>query len=174
MKVENTHISLEKFGKELKKQSRANLTRTKKNASKSLYESIDYETKEMPNSLEFSFNMLPYGDFVDKGVSGTKQRYNTPFKYTNEPPPFVEILKWVQQRRLMFRDNKGRFAKGGQRTLAFLIRRKIFTKGMKPTHFYSKPFDRLYEKLPADLIAAYQLDVQNFLAFARNNKRLDQ
>ena len=174
MKPVRTMLSLDEFGKELRKQSRSNLTRGKKNVSKKLYNSIGYETEQHPNSIEFSFNMLPYGDFVDKGVSGTQQRYNTPFKYTNEPPPFKDLYEWVKARRLNLRDKNGRFAKGGQKTLTFLIRRKIFTKGMKPTHFYSKPFDRLFKRLPQELIEAYQLDMREFLSFARKNKRLNQ
>jgi len=167
-------LSLDEFGKELRKQSRSNLTRGKKNVSRKLYDSIGYETQEHPNSIEFSFNMLPYGDFVDKGVSGTQQRYNTPFKFTNKMPPREPILKWIKARRLNLRDDQGRFAKGGQKTLAFLIQRKLFTKGMKPTHFYSKPFDRLFKRMPQELLEAYQFDMRDFLTFARDNKRLNQ
>lgn len=167
-------LSLDEFGKELRKQSRSNLTRGKKNVSRKLYDSIGYETEQHPNSIEFTFNMLPYGDFVDKGVSGTEKKYNTPFKYTNKMPPRDPILKWIKARRLNLRDEQGRFAKGGQKTLAFLIQRKLFTKGMKPTHFYSKPFDRLFKRLPQDLLEAYQLDMRDFLSFARQNKRLNQ
>lgn len=166
--------TFEDFGKELRKQSRANLTRQKKNATSALYKSIGYEVEEHPNSFEFSFNMLPYGDYVDKGVSGTKRKYDSPYKYTNKMPPRQPLLEWARGRRLFYRDEQGRFKKGGINTLAFLIQRKIFRLGMRPTHFYSKPFERLFKRLPQDIVEAYALDMQDFLAFSRNNKRLNE
>ena len=172
MKTVNTVLSLDAFGKELKRQSRANLTRNKKNASRSLYESINYETVQHKNSFEFSFNMLPYGDFVDKGVSGTKRKFDTPYSYTNKMPPRDPILDWIKGKNIFLRNEKGQFKKGGQNTLAFLIQRKIFTKGMKPTHFYSKPFERLFKRLPDEVVKSYALDMQEFISFSRQNKRL--
>ena len=75
--------SLNKFAKYVVQQSRSNLTKGKKNASKSLYNSIKYDSKVMPNSFSLSFIMDEYGMYQDKGVSGTEKKYNTPFKYTN-------------------------------------------------------------------------------------------
>ena len=96
--ISRTQLTLDEFGKELRKQSRSNLTRNKKNVSKGLYKSIDYHVKEMQNSFEFSFKMEPYGDYVDKGVSGTKKKYDTPFAYTNKQPSIAHILPWVKRR----------------------------------------------------------------------------
>ena len=61
MKGENTQKALNKFGKYLVKESRKNLTRKKKNVSNSLYNSLDYKIKAMPNSFEFYFLMNEYG-----------------------------------------------------------------------------------------------------------------
>jgi hypothetical protein len=165
--------TLRDFGKELRRQSRANLTRKKKNVSKGLYDSLDYYVKESPNSFEFAFTMAEYGDYVDKGVSGTDRKFNTPFSYKDKPPPFQNIFDWVKARRLYKRDKKtGRFTKGGQKALAFAIRQKIFTQGMESTHFYSKPFERLFKRLPQDIVEAYALDLRDFISFSRQNKRL--
>lgn len=171
--MSNVKETLAAFGKELRKQARANLTRKKKNVTSALYKSIDYTVEQHPNSFEFAFEMLPYGDYVDKGVSGTQKRYDTPFNYSNKRPPFAPLHKWVLARRLFMRNEKGQFAKGGQKRLTYLIINKIYTKGIAPTHFYSKPFERLYKRLPKDLIEAYQLDARDLLSFARNNKRLN-
>ncbi len=36
---------------------------------------------EMPNSIGVYFEMEPYGNFQDKGVSGVKQKFDTPYSY---------------------------------------------------------------------------------------------
>lgn len=170
VEVENTLLN---FGKELKRQSRANLTRRKKNVSRKLYDSIDYKVKVYPSgALAFAFEMEPYGDYVDKGVSGTQRKFNTPFSYTTRRPPVAPLLEWVRARRLFLRDEKGRFSKGGQQRLAYLIRNKIFTQGMEPTKFYSQPFEQLFKRLPENIAKAYAKSIPDFIAFARNNKRL--
>ena len=97
MKGENTKRVLDKFGKYLVKESRKNLTRKKKNVTNSLYESLDYDFKAMPNSFEFDFLMNEYGEWVDKGRKAGKN------------PPFSAIRKWVEDRRIQFRSNKGKF-----------------------------------------------------------------
>ena len=69
--MDNTKKALEKFGKYLVKESRKNLTRKKKNVTSSLYDSLDYQVKAMPNSFEFDFLMEEYGEWVDKGRGHT-------------------------------------------------------------------------------------------------------
>ena len=95
--MDNTKKALEKFGKYLVKESRKNLTRKKKNVTSSLYDSLDYQVKAMPNSFEFDFLMEEYGEWVDKGRRAGKN------------PPFSPLRKWVEDRRIQFRDNSGRF-----------------------------------------------------------------
>ena len=63
-KAENTKLALDKFGKYLVTQSRANLTRQKKNVTKTLYNSLDYEVKVNPKSIEFDFIMEAYGEWL--------------------------------------------------------------------------------------------------------------
>jgi len=86
--------ALDKFGKYIVQQSRSNLTKSKKNASKELYNSISYEAKEHKNSFSFSLSMEDYGQFIDAGVKGVggagwkqKRVDNSKFKYTNKIPP---------------------------------------------------------------------------------------
>ena len=78
-------------------------------------------------------------------------------------PPHEPILQWVKARGLKFRDSKGKFSKGSQRSLAFLIQRSIYRDGIKPTLFFTKPFEAAFKKLPDDLIKAYGLDLEKFL-----------
>ena len=151
MKGENTKRVLDKFGKYLVKESRKNLTRKKKNVTNSLYESLDYDIKAMPNSFEFDFLMNEYGEWVDKGRKAGKN------------PPFSPLRKWVQDRRIQFRSNKGKFQTYDQ--TAWAIVKSIGKKGIPASNFYSRPFNLGYAKLPNEIVEAYALDVEDFLEF---------
>jgi len=151
MKGENTQRALDKFGKYLVRESRKNLTRKKKNVTNSLYESLDYDVKAMPNSFEFDFLMNEYGEWVDKGRKAGKN------------PPFSPLRKWVQDRRIQFRSNKGRFQTYDQ--TAWAIVKSIGKKGIPASNFYSRPFNLGYAKLPQELVEAYALDMEDFLEF---------
>ena len=75
---ENIEATLDKFARYVVQQARSNLTRQKRNTSKRLYESLGYDLRVSSNSFSLSFKMEEYGDYLDKGVSGTKKKYNTP------------------------------------------------------------------------------------------------
>ena len=149
--MDNTKKALEKFGKYLVKESRKNLTRKKKNVTSSLYDSLDYQVKAMPNSFEFDFLMEEYGEWVDKGRKAGKN------------PPFSPLRKWVQDRRIQFRDNSGRFQTYDQ--TAWAVVKSIGKKGIEPSNFYTRPFNLGFQKLPNEVAEAYALDVEEFLEF---------
>lgn len=151
MKGENTKKALDKFGKYLVKESRKNLTRKKKNVTNSLYESLDFDVKAMPSSFSFDFLMNEYGEWVDKGRKAGKN------------PPFSPLRKWVQDRRIQFRSNKGKFQSYDQ--TAWAIVKSIGKKGIPASNFYSRPFNLGYAKLPNEIVEAYALDVEDFLEF---------
>lgn len=149
--MDNTKKALEKFGKYLVKESRKNLTRKKKNVTSSLYDSLDYQVKAMPNSFEFDFLMEEYGEWVDKGRRAGKN------------PPFSPLRKWVEDRRIQFRDNRGRFQTYDQ--TAWAVVKSIGKKGIEPSNFYTRPFNLGFQKLPNEVAEAYALDVEEFLDF---------
>ena len=68
--LKNVQQELNRFAKYVIQQSRTNLTKGKKNSSKELYNSLDYDLNVSPNSFSMSFLMEEYGIFQDKGVSG--------------------------------------------------------------------------------------------------------
>ena len=168
--------SLNKFAKEVIKQSRANLTRGDKNVTKELYDSLKYDLNVSKNSFSLSIFMQKYGDFQDKGVQGSnpsmvrngvQKAPNSPYSFKDKFPPSEPIRKWIRARGLRYRDEKGRFKKGGEKTLTFLIQRSIFAQGLKPSLFFTKPFTNRFEKLPNSLIEAYGLELTDLLNFTR-------
>jgi len=162
MQLKETRDALNKFAKYVIQQSRSNLTKGKKNASKELYNSLDSDIKVSKNSFELSFLMEDYGVFQDKGVSGTEKKYNTPFKYTNKKPPASAFSNWVVRKGLKgTRDSKGRFT--SRKGLQFAIANSIYKKGIKPSLFFTKPFEKAFNNLPKDIVKAYALDVEKLL-----------
>ena len=169
MQLKDTRDALNAFGKYVVQQSRSKLTQSNKNASKRLYESLGYELKVMPNSFSMAFLMDNYGEYQDKGVSGTEVKYNTPYKYTNKMPPPSAFSQWVVRKGLKgTRDASGRFV--SRKGLQFAIAKSIFKKGIKPSLFFTKPFEAAFKNLPDDIVEAYGLDVENFLKTTINNK----
>lgn len=168
---ENTLKTLTEFSKYVVKQSRINLTKGGKNVSKQLYDSIGYDLKVSDNSFELGFNMQDYGQFQDLGVRGKTSSLrapNSPFRFGtgNGAKGGLKngIDSWVKRKRIQFKNRKtGKFMT--YENTAFLIRNSIYNKGLKPTMFFSKPFEAGFINLPDDVIKAYGLDVEEFLKY---------
>jgi hypothetical protein len=158
MEKNEQQIILEQFRDYVIKQARTNLTRLKKNSSKKLYDSIKGEIKAMPNSLRVYFDMAEYGFFQDKGVSGTKKKYDTPFSYTNKMPPPKAFDKWMVKKGIAPRNKAGKFQT--RKGLQFAIARSIFENGIKPSLFFTKPFEQAFKNLPDEMIEAYGLEAE--------------
>ena len=165
--LKNVQQELNRFAKYVIQQSRTNLTKGKKNSSKTLYNSLDYDLNVSPNSFSMSFLMEDYGVFQDKGVSGIKKKYNTPYKYTNKMPPPSKMDKWIVRKGLKgVRGKDGKFI--SRKSLQFMIARSIYNNGIKPSLFFTKPFQKAFTNLDKDIIEAYRLDVEELLKFTTN------
>ena len=172
MRLKKTEAALEAFKNFVIQQARTRLTKSKKNVSKELYNSLKGNVKVMPNSINVDFQMEDYGLFQDKGVSGTEKKYNTPYSYTTKMPPVKPLSDWAQSKNIRLRDAQGKYKKGNYNTIGFLIARSIYKKGIKPSLFFTKPFEQGFKKLPDELINSFGLDVDDFLAFTFNEDRL--
>lgn len=170
--LDNVQKELNRFAKYVVSQSKANLTRGKKKSSNRLYDSIDYDLNVSANSFSLKFLMEEYGKFQDKGVSGTKKKYDTPYSYKDKMPPPNKMDKWIVKKNLKgLRNDKGQFI--SRKSLQFMIARSIFKKGIKPSLFFTKPFEKAFKDLPQDIVKAYALDVEELIKFTTNgnNKR---
>jgi hypothetical protein len=155
MEKSEVQKALERFRDHVVSISKRNLTNKQKNSSKKLYNSIKGKVKANPNSFELEFTMEDYGVFQDAGVSGTKKKYNTPYSYKSKMPPPKAFDKWLVKKGIAPRDN-GRFT--SRKSLAFLIARNVYRNGIKPSLFFTKPFEAAYKNLPQELIDKYGLD----------------
>tara|TARA_B100001093_G_C26125794_1_gene716964 strand:+ start:43 stop:558 length:516 start_codon:yes stop_codon:yes gene_type:complete len=163
MELQGTRKILNSFAKYVIQQSRSNLSKDKKNVSKALYNSLEYDIDlDFDGSgLILQFLMEEYGAYQDQGVSGTKKKYNTPFSYTNKRPNIGALDKWAVRKsglKKKIRDKKGRFIP--RKSLIYLIANKIFFQGIKPSLFFTKPFEKRFKTLPNELISAFVNDVE--------------
>lgn len=167
--TEHTEKALKEFLKYTVSQAKANLTRKKKNSTKALYDSLDYEYNVSQSSFSASITALDYGEYQDKGVSGKKKKYNTPYSYKDKQPPASAFDKWIVRKGIAPRNDKGQFQT--RKGIAFAIARGVFINGIKPSRFLSDPFEKGFKRLPDEIIQAYGLDVETFLNFVINGKK---
>lgn len=170
MQLEEVNKALNQFAKDVVIGAKREITRQGKGGG-NLSKLLDYDLNASKNSFYLEFLGADYMDFVDRGVSGKERRYDTPYRFTNKMPPRKEILKWVNKKRMRLKDDKGRFVKNGQNSLAFLIQRSIFKKGLKPSLFFTKPFEKHFKKLPKELEIAYALDIEDFIDYTFKQRR---
>ncbi len=167
--LDNLEKELKNFAKYVVTKSRMNLRSSGKNSSGVLSNSLDSEVKVSKNSFQLEFLMQEYGIFQDKGVKGkssSSKAPNSPFRFgsgTGKKGGLTEgINKWVQRKRFQFRDRKsGRFL--SYKSTAFLISRSIYQKGIAPSMFFTKPFEKAFKGLSKDLLEPFKLDIENFM-----------
>ncbi len=168
--------ALDIFGKSVVKQSRTQLTKKDKNASKSLWNSISYEAKESKNSFELSFSMEDYGAFINDGVVGTEQNKTTSgglklgkkkFRYKKgikNKPSYKHFIKWATSKGIVSRNKKGQFAT--KRGLAEAVSWSVWRGGSKTTNFFTRPFEVAFKKFPTEIAEAYGLEAEKLLEIA--------
>lgn len=150
-----------RFGKNVVKRARGNLTRAKKKASGALWKSIRYRYKK--NVLRFEY--LYYGAFHDEGVSGhgrgggytsrgklaargrVKSIADPEYKFTKGPvgpEAQTSFASWIRTKGIKPRDAMGKFVKvtpSSLSSLNFLLRRAVGRYGIEPTRFFSEAIE---------------------------------
>jgi len=159
--------ALEKFRDLVVAEAKNELQRLNKDSSGKLRNSIKGEVKEMPNSIGVYFEMEPYGNFQDKGVSGTQRKFDTPYSYKTKMPPPSAFDKWIVRKGIAPRSATGKFQ--SRKGLQFAIAKSVFKYGIRPSLFFTRPFEAAYKTLPDTLIDKYGLDAEQLL-----NEILDQ
>ena len=168
-----TRRVLERYKKYVVSQAKRNLSkgrmvRGKKQSYKSsgkLHGSIKgYVTSKMNRDIKgrftggsampsLTFEMAQYGKFIDEGVKGSKSTHRdslmSPNKFRNNKKsvPVGRIRAWCTK-------------KGISEKLAYIIAKSIYEKGIRASHFFTKPLQKRnksmwvqYHKAVADDIA---------------------
>jgi hypothetical protein len=109
--------------------------------------------------------------FVDQGVKGNdpsrvspnakikgQQAPNSKYRFGSGKSnrtfqEFVNAMsKWAKQKNIRFRDEKGRFKAGNYKSLGYVIASNIYNRGLKPTMFFTKPFEKGIDKFSDEMI----------------------
>lgn len=182
MRTDNFKKELEKIRDQIIKDSKKNLASQGKTGQ--LYESIEATpVKQTKDSLSFQIKMEDYGKFVDKGVKGKdpskvkggdkairgQQAPNSPYKFGsgNMRGTFDDFAKsvgdWAKRRNFRLRDEKGRFVRGTYETIGKIIAGNIYNRGLKPSLFFTKAFEKAQETTTNKLEKALKIDAENMI-----------
>ncbi len=177
LKLEKVNKTIQMFRDYVIREAKDNLKRTGHNNTSSLTNSLKGEIVTDDNYAIVGFTMNDYGTFVDLGVKGktsSNKAPNSPYKFgsgTGKKGGLTQgINKWVKQKGFQFRDKRGRFL--SYDSTAYLITRSIFHKGIKPSLFFTKPFEAGYKKyIDIDLIKAFGQDVETIVDYNLKDRK---
>lgn len=130
-----------------------------------LAKSLKSYVKESKNSIQISFSMNEYGFYQDRGVKGVRSGKSlSGYQFgtgSGEKGGLTRgINKWVRRKQIQFRNKEtGQFMSYEQ--TARTIIRSIWQKGIKPSMFFTRPFEKYYKKLPKAVTEKYALDMVN-------------
>jgi hypothetical protein len=173
MDTKNIENYLNSFGRQVVNRSKANLQRAGKGGK--LEQSIKFEVIEDADGFTVQFFMSSYGQYVDKGVSGTQTKrtfkdyksktIKSPYSYKNRKghsqPPSKALDKWVVRKGIAPRDASGKFLK--RKTITFLIARSIGRNGIQGISFFQKPLGLGLKQFGKDLLGSVKEDIINSL-----------
>jgi hypothetical protein len=113
--------------------------------------------------------MEDYGMYQDRGVQGTQSgkslsgfRYKQSSNLIGLEAATGMFAEWARFRGLQPRDKKGRY--GSYRTMGFILAQSIKKKGLKPSLFFTKPFEAGLKRLPPELEEALRKEIDKNLA----------
>lgn len=132
-----------------------------------LRRSLGYVVIEQEGKIIFKFTSdVEYAAYINKGVSGIKKKYPSPFSFKGGDMPSKghvnSILKWMKAKPLRLRDPEtGSFVKATEakkKSAAFGIARNIRRQGIQPSYFMD---DAIYERIEKlEEVLAEMIDVK--------------
>lgn len=178
---------LNQFAKYVIQQSRSNLAKDGKSGGE-LYNTIGGQVSKTAEGFRLILEMEDYGKFQDKGVKGKdpskvspnakitgQQAPNAPYRFGSgsQRGTFKSFVKrmsiFAKQKNIRFRQNKivngkkvstGKYAKGGFDSVGYIIASNIYNRGIKPSMFFTKPFEAAFKRLPQELLEAYSVGIE--------------
>ena len=163
---------LEDFGNEMIIDLRAQLVKDKAYVSGNLAEQIEFTSVINGEGFVFSLRLKDYYDYVNKGVSGTDKKRNTPYSYMSSSKiPFYFAKQWMNNKGLF--KTKGstitslagkQYKVGSKDSQAFAMARSWKEKGTKGNHFYDNVVtEARLDKLKKDLASAAAGDLKTVI-----------
>ena len=171
---------LEDFGNEMQTDLKAELVKDGAYVSGDLAEQIEFTSVINGQGFVFSLRLKDYYDYVNKGVSGTDKKRNTPYSYMSSSKiPFYFAKQWMNNKGLFLPKGtaftslatKKTYKVGDRDSQAFAMARSWKEKGIKGNHFYDNVVtEARLDKLSQDLASAAAGDLK--IALTDTFKRL--
>ena len=148
----NLQQVLDDFTKDVAETYRGLLLRDGKNATGELISSIRPMTPELVDgAFECSLSLAPHWKYVENGRKAGKF------------PPIDNILDWVKAKPQLARPNRLDRKELAPKQLAFLVARKIATKGIQPGNQLEEAIDIVYARWKDRIDAAITADIEAIL-----------
>lgn len=145
----NLQQVLDDFTKDVAETYKSLLLRDGKNATGELISSIKPMTPELVNgTFECSLSLAPHWKYVENGRKAGKF------------PPIDNILDWVKAKPQLVRPNRLDRKEITPKQLAFLVARKIATKGIQPGNQLEEAMDIVYTRWKDRIDAAITADIE--------------
>ena len=163
---------LEDFGNEMQKDLRAELVKDGAYVSGDLAEQIEFTSVINGQGFVFSLRLKDYYDYVNKGVSGTDRKRNTPYSYMSSSKiPFYFAKQWMNNKGLFKAKGStitslagNQYKVGSKDSQAFAMARSWKEKGTKGNHFYDNVVtEARLDKLRKDLASAAAGDLKTVI-----------
>lgn len=162
---------LQDFGNEMQEALRQELRKKDINVSYELEQSIKFEAKIFGTQFRFTLELADYYDYINKGVSGTIKKYNTPYSRTKMPPE-SKIAQWMNNKGLFVPKgatvtsiaSRKTFTAGSKASQLFALRKAMKEQGTKPNHFYDNVVTpQRLKQLQDDLSKAAKGDIETLV-----------
>ena len=148
----NLQQVLDDFTKDVAETYRGLLLRDGKNATGELISSIRPMTPEIVDgTFECSLSLAPHWKYVENGRKAGKF------------PPVDNILDWVKAKPQLVRPNRLDRKELAPKQLAFLVARKIATKGIQPGNQLEEAMDIVYARWKDRIDAAITADIETVI-----------
>ena len=164
---------LEDFGNEMQKDLKAELVKDGAYVSGDLAEQIEFTSVINGEGFVFSLRLKDYYDYVNKGVSGTDRKRNTPYSYMSSSKiPFYFAKQWMNNKGLFLPKGtaftslatRKTYKVGSKDSQAFAMARSWKEKGTKGNHFYDNVVtEARLDKLRKDLASAAAGDLKTVI-----------
>ena len=163
---------LEDFGNEMQTSLKAELVKDGAYVSGDLAEQIEFSSVINGQGFVFTLRLKDYYDYVNKGVSGTDRKRNTPYSYMSSSKiPFYFAKQWMNNKGLFVAKGTtitslaGKQYKAGSKdSQAFAMARSWKEKGIKGNHFYDNVVtEQRLDKLREDLASAAAGDLKTVI-----------
>ena len=164
---------LEDFGNEMQTDLKAELVKDGAYISGHLADQIEFTSVINGQGFVFSLRLKDYYDYVNKGVSGTDRKRNTPYSYMSSSKiPFYFAKQWMNNKGLFLPKGtaftslatRKTYKVGSKDSQAFAMARSWKEKGTKGNHFYDNVVtEARLDKLRKDLASAAAGDLKTVI-----------